>query len=194
MKSKEAWKCKCRYKIGHDEKCPLFPNRRPGENLISSGQVTKEEFEWFWANTKSKLCKLSETFEAPIRDQDRLLWKVYCYKCVFWRLARPLVVKADCAGLLKTFPVDITAIISNHLKAKHIACMLRFVCRLIGARCSLSLNIPRALIPHSYLRSIGSKLGLDSIRGFPDMEDYMSLFAPRGISPRLTDRDVSVVT
>ena len=49
-------------------------------------------------------------------------------------------------------------------------------------------------IRNSYLRSLGSKVSLNSIRGFPDMGDYMSLFSPRGIPPRFTDRDVSVIT
>ena len=49
-------------------------------------------------------------------------------------------------------------------------------------------------IPNSYLRSIGSKVSLNSIRGFPNMGDYMSLFPRRGISARFKHRDVRVVT
>ena len=49
-------------------------------------------------------------------------------------------------------------------------------------------------IPNSYLRSIGSKVSLNSIRGFPSMGDYMSPFPQRGISARFKHRDISVVT
>ena len=49
-------------------------------------------------------------------------------------------------------------------------------------------------IPNSYLRSIGSKVSLNSIRGFPNMGDYMSLFPRRGISTRFRHRDIRVVT
>ena len=46
LKTKEAFKCSCRYKMGHDEKCKLFPSRWPGYNLI-----TREEYTWWKENT-----------------------------------------------------------------------------------------------------------------------------------------------